>query len=63
MEKIILPKISGRNLRYNLNVDLELKKYSITLYDWGVEEELEQNYQRVKSKYNSGELKMGGYFV
>ena len=57
-KQIVLPKISGSNLRYNLNVDFKTKSYSVFLHDWGTEKEEEKNYQFYKERYVSGQLRI-----
>jgi hypothetical protein len=59
--KLTMPDVSGKNLTFNINVDLFDKSFKFYFNDWGAVKELELNYLNIKKQFDEGHVSLESF--
>ena len=59
--KIIMQDVSGKNLTFNIDVDLFNKSFKFYCNDWGAVKELELNYLDIKKQFDEGSVSIESF--
>lgn len=60
-ENLIMPEVGGKNLTFNINVDLFNNTFDFYFHDWGAVKEHELNYIEIKKQFEKGYVKIESF--